>query len=192
MTLDEVFASIDPKWTMEQWPTEIRAFAQWLQRTFKDRTVRRVVELGVRHGGTSALWHQLFPEARVIGVDRIGPDSYQEPEFTARGREMMSAFPRFLFVNGDTGDPVTLERVKVLSDEPVDLLFIDADHSYEGVRRDYIKFGPLVTDGVIAFHDIIDSPRTGGGVAKWWNELQGTKVEFTCGGDWGGIGALRR
>ena len=39
-------------------------------------------------------------------------------------------------------------------DQPIDLLFIDADHSYEGVSRDYKNWAPLVkSGGFIAFHD---------------------------------------
>ena len=38
--------------------------------------------------------------------------------------------------------------------EPVDLLFIDGDHSYEGCRDDIIAWRPFVkAGGMIAFHD---------------------------------------
>ena len=39
-------------------------------------------------------------------------------------------------------------------DRPIDLLFIDADHAYESVVRDYKNWSPLVkSGGFIAFHD---------------------------------------
>src|SRR5262249_45414617 len=38
----------------------------------------------------------------------------------------------------------------------IDLLFIDGDHSYEGVRRDWDLFSPHVSPfGVVVFHDTI-------------------------------------
>jgi predicted O-methyltransferase YrrM len=38
--------------------------------------------------------------------------------------------------------------------QPIDLLFIDGDHSYEGVKRDWTLFSPyLAPFGVAAFHD---------------------------------------
>jgi predicted O-methyltransferase YrrM len=37
----------------------------------------------------------------------------------------------------------------------IDLLFIDADHSYEGVKKDFEAWYPKITkDGYFAFHDV--------------------------------------
>ncbi|HVQ40327.1 MAG TPA: class I SAM-dependent methyltransferase, partial [Pyrinomonadaceae bacterium] len=38
--------------------------------------------------------------------------------------------------------------------EPVDFLFIDGDHSYEGCLRDWREWSPFVNlGGIVAFHD---------------------------------------
>lgn len=193
--VDRVFDQLDPKWRMEQWPEEIRAFATFLLDTWPRISSSLVVELGVRHGGTSALWHELLPDARVIGVDRVGHDSYGEPEFSRRARAMEAEYPRYTFIEGDTSDFATLGKViEATGNRPVGFLFIDADHSYEAVSRDYERFGQLVVPGgLIAFHDIVDGPRTGGGVTKLWKEFDDAyKHEFCIGGDWGGIGVVEK
>ncbi len=47
-------------------------------------------------------------------------------------------------------------RLGSASTQPVDLLFIDGDHSYEGVKADWELFVPLVKPfGVVIFHDTL-------------------------------------
>ena len=58
-----------------------------------------------------------------------------------------------------------------------DLVFIDGDHSYEGIATDYKNLGQHAN--IVMFHDINDS--TCPGVVKFWNEIkEGKKYkEFT-------------
>ncbi|MGE5748489.1 MAG: class I SAM-dependent methyltransferase [Gemmatimonas sp.] len=63
---------------------------------------------------------------------------------------------------------------------PIDMIFIDGDHSYEGVKRDWELFAPFVKQfGVVVFHDTIwdlkpDSPysRADMGVPAFVEELR--------------------
>lgn len=52
-----------------------------------------------------------------------------------------------------------------------DLVFIDADHSYEGVSTDYHNMGQYAN--IVMFHDINDS--TCPGVVKFWEEIKQNK-----------------
>ena len=79
-------------------------------------------------------------------------------------------------------------------DRPIDMLFIDGDHSYEGVKRDWSLFTPHVAPfGVVVFHDTIwdlrpDSrwAREDMGVPRFVEELRETgyptiTIEKCCG-----------
>ena len=82
-----------------------------------------------------------------------------------------------------------------------DFLFIDGDHSYEGVRRDFELYSPLAEVGaLVAFHDIVPSIPGGhgdpGDVPAFWGEIknaQTVEAEFVEDPGWGscGIGVIR-
>lgn len=183
------FATV--QYQMEQHPAEIWPFAEWLAA----RKPHNVLEIGVRHGGTCALWHQLCT-GMVIGVDYGGIDSLGSLETYDKGSEMQHALARYRFVYGDSHDERTKRDVlKILDGELVDFLFLDGDHSLEGVSRDWFMYSPLVKPGgCVAFHDIVDTDFTrsvGVGVPEFWRMLIGVgKREFCAQMPWGGIGVV--
>ena len=76
-----------------------------------------------------------------------------------------------------------------------DFLFIDGDHSYEGVRRDFELYSPLAEVGaLVAFHDIVPSIPGGhgdpGDVPAFWGEIknaQTVEAEFVEDPGWGSV-----
>ncbi len=146
-----------------------------------------IVEIGCDAGGTLWAWQQLGPEL-LIGVDKR-LDVYG----TARPRVDHGA----TILDGDSHDMETAGRLKrLLGGRKIDLLFIDGDHTYNGVRQDFQLYGQAVAKGgVVAFHDICHHkhhPEVG--VERFWRQLAGVvKSEImTPSLDWGGIGWLRR
>lgn len=67
-----------------------------------------------------------------------------------------------------------------------DLIFIDGDHTYEGVRRDFLNYRGLLSErGVILFHDVdpdhVFKGAAGGDVWEFWRDLdEGTKTMLCC------------
>jgi hypothetical protein len=51
-----------------------------------------------------------------------------------------------------------------------DLLFIDGDHSYDWVKRDYHNVGR--NSGIVVLHDIFSPAKSCKGVVKFWDELK--------------------
>jgi predicted O-methyltransferase YrrM len=176
----------------QQVPTEIRML---LERVQADPP-QSIVEIGVRNGGTLFLLATAAPDgAHLVGIDL--PTGY-----AARRQNLYRAFARpvqrvdLLRVNSH--DPSTVQLLRgVLDGRPIDLLFIDGDHSYDGVRRDFEMYSPLVADrGLIAFHDIVPGIAAHvEGVPQFWSELKASIHTEELVEDWrqgdAGIGLLR-
>jgi predicted O-methyltransferase YrrM len=136
---------------------------------------RYIVEIGTNAGGTLLLWSRVaHPEATIVSIDLRGGQAgirtspLREPLF----RRMGLSRQKIHLVNGDSHNPATLELAKkYLLNNPVDFLFIDGDHSENGVRSDYEMYGPLVRPGgMIGFHDIaVNTPECR--VIDLWREL---------------------
>jgi cephalosporin hydroxylase len=161
--------------------------ARFIELVTKLDPLEVIVEIGSYEGGTLWAWTQLAPT--VIGVD-LPRGPYDT--FARSGGPMVNHGAHMVF--GDSHDPLTLESLKgVLNHRPVDMLFIDGDHTFEGVSMDYAMYAPLVRPGgVVAFHDIV--PHEGAEVARWWATVEADKQEIVDTEQapevWGGIGVL--
>ncbi|HZT92715.1 MAG TPA: class I SAM-dependent methyltransferase [Gaiellaceae bacterium] len=165
---------------------------------------RTVLEIGTAAGGTLLMFARVAqPDAVVVGVDwATAATGFGGDAANARRRRLYESFGRdrqrvhYLFA--DSHAPETLDRVRtLLHGRAVDLLFVDGDHRYEGVERDFAMYAPLVGDGgIVAFHDIVPGPPEAvGGVPEFWQRVKtADAVELVE--DWSqggyGIGVIRR
>jgi cephalosporin hydroxylase len=91
----------------------------------------------------------------------------------------------WMFVAGNSQDPNNFDKIKNKCDK-YDLIFIDGDHSYQGVKNDFNLYKSLLSDrGYIAFHDIdpnhIFAGNYAGEVYKFWQDLdEGCKINLIC------------
>jgi hypothetical protein len=143
-----------------------------------------IVEVGSFDGGTLWAWQQICP--RVVGVDLPPPGHEDTVRLNSLGCQV---------VCGDSHAPATLERLTGILDRPVDMLFIDGDHTYDGVKADYEMYSPLVRPGgLIGFHDICQHPSMPFcEVNRFWATLDGgdTETFVSFPPTWGGIGVIR-
>lgn len=162
---------------------------------------KSILEIGSRYGGTLIEFAKDQPE-RIVSVDLpgYGPwgNSDSEPYLKA-AIEMVrhQGIDAHLFL-GNSRDPEIVEQVRELG--PYDFIFIDGDHTYEGVKTDWENYGGM--GKLIAFHDIIQ-PKAGENQAlevwRFWKELKehffiqsATKCEEFMGPDSKmGIGLVR-
>jgi len=155
--------------------TEIIGFARLIEQ-LKPTTI---CEIGAAGGGTLALFAAIAsPTADFYSID-LAYTSAQRQAFPL----LISPTQKLTMLAGDSHAPGTFQALKQwLGNRRLDLLFIDGDHSYEGVAQDYEMYAPLVgTGGIVGFHDIIDDYKTRyglpttsdvGGVPAFWRELK--------------------
>jgi cephalosporin hydroxylase len=128
-----------------------------------------VLEIGVHKGYSLQVWHDAFQPELLIGID----NDLHEFDHEHVTKEL-------ILLDSDSHQMETKEQVCLhLGKKQIDFMFLDGDHTYEGVKRDYELYSPLVRKGgIIALHDIaLDGPtwRTAGvDVQRFWNELIGS------------------
>lgn len=111
----------------------------------------RIVEIGVWHGvTTTVLARAMAREGVLFAVDpfpkgRLGVSLH---EYIAHSEVARAGHPdvRWLRTRG--------EEAPTLVDGDVDFIFIDGDHSYDGLRGDWEAWAPRIKiGGVVALHD---------------------------------------
>lgn len=133
-----------------------------------------VVEIGSLLGGTLWYWSHLPAVDRLVSVDLPTTFGQLVAEVNEARPHWPEWFgPAFHGVAADSQDPATVEVVTA-GRPSIDFLFIDGDHSYRGIRRDFDLWSPHVRPGgVIAFHDTWPNRmRAEPGVAKLVDELR--------------------
>jgi cephalosporin hydroxylase len=145
-----------------------------------------VLEIGTARGGTLFLWARVSaPDALLVSVDLPdgefggGYPEWRAPLYRAFARDEQ----RVELLRADSHAEATRDRVRtLLGGRAVDFLFIDGDHTYDGVARDFDLYTPLVRrGGLVALHDIVPQGESDallvGEVPQFWAELrEGHKV----------------
>lgn len=185
---------------MHQHVVELRDFLRWLASRPVDDGLGPVIEIGTLHGGTAAMWSKLTA-GPIVTIDKPegrfgGADHGLDLSACLRRSEFLRSISKSIHpVIGDSHDPAVFATVEsILDGRKAGLLFIDGDHTLEGVRADHLDYSALVADGgIIAFHDVDETAvheKAGCHVHRYWRELPEPKYVFSIGADWGGIGAI--
>ncbi len=139
---------------------------------------RTVVEIGTARGGTLFLLTRVAErDATIVSVDF--PGGQFGGGYTPRRRFLYRQFARpgqeLRLILADSHASATRAMVDEAVSGSIDFLLVDGDHGYDGVRRDFELYAPLVRPGgLIAFHDIVPGPvELVGGVPQFWTEIRG-------------------
>jgi autotransporter strand-loop-strand O-heptosyltransferase len=166
---------------------------------FKNLDVINFMEIGTDQGGTFAIWSKLAKKDGIrISVDlphgEFGRSNYN---LLKRDNYLKSLGDNVHIIHGNSHNKEIKERVNnILGENKVDFLFIDGDHTYEGVKQDYEMYKEFVkVGGWIGFHDIKSTDfhhSVNCMVDKFWNEINCNKIEFLDkNSEYGGIGLIK-
>ena len=124
------------------------------------RGQRRLVEIGVWHGVTTCrLRRVMAPDGVLFAVDpypagRLGFSAQRHIAVREVARVQNGTVHWLRTTGADAGCAFA-----TAGEEPVDFVFIDGDHSYEGLNGDWLAWAPLVARGaLVALHDSRSTP----------------------------------
>lgn len=171
-------------------PEEYKKLMEW------SVGAKSVLEVGSRYGFTLYDFACHSGCQRIVGVDLPGPDEQwgfpdSGPSLEGNVNKLKEKGFDAHCIFGKSQDPEVIEKVKALG--PYDFIFIDADHRYDAVLKDWENYGPLGKR--IAFHDI-RKPGPGENqsleVWKLWALLRGRPdtEEYLAQGSKMGIGRI--
>lgn len=159
-----------------------------------------ILEVGSLYGGTLITFMANFPGSRLTSVDLgIGQHDHR-----AEGvRAAQATWPEhaatyncdLLAITGDSHAPEIIARAQERG--PFDLVFIDGDHTYAGVKQDAEAYGAMVRPGgLIAFHDVnaVYGPPHFIEVRRFWDEYRryfDSIMEICAGPNSWGIGVVK-
>jgi len=132
-----------------------------------------IVEIGTWRGYSAELWYKAFNPDLLVTIES---DQASLNFVTKRIKDGEFAYMTpspIIGISGNSNSTKTLANVlSVLKGRLIDFLFIDGDHTYDAVKKDFKLYSPFVKRyGIIAFHDAMIKNNEGVEVHKFWDEI---------------------
>ena len=154
-----------------------------LQLTVANHQPKIIVEIGTANGGTLARWLEIPSAEIVISIDYPigihGGQGFEERTYVISDalEQANLTNKQFYAINGDSKHPYLVARLEeILDGKKIDFLFIDGDHTYQGVKGDFDIYKQFLNENsIVGFHDIIDSEfhaENNCFVSTLWSELK--------------------
>jgi len=153
---------------------ELQNIIFWLKGYFNNK-INSIIEVGTFRGGTLRFWREILDKDGILISVDLNDRGYMDEI-----KGMYKDDNRVKFVIGDSTSETTIKNViDTLDKKQVDVLFIDANHLSEYVRKDYENYEKMVkSGGVIIFHDIVNTQ-----IKPVWDELKKGKCYMEIWGD---------
>lgn len=159
-------------------PMQIKEEFVSLLKLVEEKKPKIVLEIGTAKGGTLFCLSRILPDdSTLISIDL--PNGEFGGGYPGWKKFLYMSFAtkkqKIILLRADSHKIESCEKVKqILGNNKIDFLFIDADHTYEGVERDFKLYSSLVKKGgVIALHDVAKClPEDKCKVEKFWSQIK--------------------
>jgi cephalosporin hydroxylase len=143
-----------------QYPNQFSKYLCLLRK----HNIQSYIEIGCRWGGTFVLTNEYLKIFNIVNKS-VAIDIIDSPvsKYCMNNNET-----EFIKINSNSQ-----EFKNYISNNKFDLVFIDGDHSYAGVKNDYEV--SKNSGKIFVFHDIVSDACPG--VVQFWNELKNTETE---------------
>ncbi len=154
-----------------------------LLKIFKQQDPKIILEIGSYKGGTLFCFTRLASyNSTIISIDLPfwGNKKYYKYDYLII--QLFNSFKRddqqLYLIRSKSQDKYTVSYLeKILNGGKIDFIFIDGDHSYEAVKKDFEIYSKFINkNGIIAFHDI--APNYSDGTSIFWKELKNNKNKY--------------
>lgn len=178
---------------------QIKSEIKSLVKFVKDSKPGNIMEIGTARGGTLFLLSKAIKNPFIVSLDLPGGNFGGGYPFwnASLYKSFVKNKNSIHLVRADSHNPETLQKIKdILGERKIDFLFIDGDHTYEGVKKDFQSYKSLVKKGgFIALHDIVSHKDPNCRVNNFWDEIKKKykHEEFVedWNQGWAGIGVVR-
>jgi predicted O-methyltransferase YrrM len=115
---------------------------------------KRLAEIGVWEGGTTCRLREVMaPGATLVAIDPYPPGrsgiNYQRLIAASEVAAVRNGTVVWLRLTG-----AEAARAPCVLTAPFDFVFVDGDHTYDGLRQDWEGWSPLIEPGgIVALHD---------------------------------------
>ena len=150
-----------------------------LAKLIDERKPETILEIGTARGGTLLLSALLAdPEALILSIDlQYGMYGGGYPDWKIPLYKSFRQYNQQIeLIQGDSHSAAVREQLeRALDGRKIDYLFIDGDHTYDGVKQDFEMYKQFLSDDAfVAFHDIVSdkAPVPDHFVSVYWNDIK--------------------
>lgn len=158
-------------------PMQIKEEFIELLKIVKREKPKNFLEIGTAFGGTLFCFCRILPQnSKIISIDL--PNGYLGGGYPKWKLPIYKSFANknqnLYLIRGNSRSKTVISIIKkILNNEKLDFVFIDGDHRYNLVKKDFYIYKNFCKKGsIIAFHDILPDTIRKTEVYKFWNEIK--------------------